>query len=248
MSNVKEINLSFDLGQILNDVLVKCNLISSGIKDEAQADIRASIMAPDSPETRSIINRALTEAFGNAKVACQRYLRTGRTVDNNMLEQMVKSVTYKEAERQKVDDNGHLLFDCTETTGEPAVTTPHVVYKDVNGELVTWKDSTTNNTVTPDDTPTPKMETYTTDEIDTITYETIELNLFIPNFNVSVTDALKSSIHKYVVDYIMGRFLQDQQADKAGEYAALADGKDYQQIVSNLNSPERFNVRKPSWI
>lgn len=189
MSNVKEINLSFDLGQILNDVLVKCNLISSGIKDEAQADIRASIMAPDSPETRSIINRALTEAFGNAKVACQRYLRTGRTADNNMLEQMVKSVTYK------VDGEGH-----------------------------------------------------TTDEIDTITYETIELNLFIPNFNVSVTDALKSSIHKYVVDYIMGRFLQDQQADKAGEYAALADGKDYQQIVSNLNSPERFNVRKPSWI
>lgn len=238
MSNVKEINLSFDLGQILNDVLVKCNLISSGIKDEAQADIRASIMAPDSPETRSIINRALTEAFGNAKVACQRYLRTGRTADNNMLEQMVKSVTYKEAERQKVDDNGHLLFDCTVST------VTKVVYKD--GDV--WKDSATGNTVVPDSTPTPKMETYTTDEIDTITYETVELDLFIPNFNVSVTDALKSSIHKYVVDYIMGRFLQDQQADKAGEYAALADGKDYQQIVSNLNSPERFNVRKPSWI
>lgn len=248
MSNVKNIKLSFDLGQILNDTLVKCNLISQAIKDEAQADIRASIMAPDSPETRSIINRALTEAFGNVKVACQRYLKTGRTVDNNMLEQMVQSVTYKEAERQMIDNQGHPLFDCTETTGEPAVTTPHVVYKDVNGELVTWKDSTTNNTVTPDNTPTPKMETYTTDEIDTITYETVALDLYIPNFNVSVTDALKSSIQKYVVDYIMGRFLQDLQADKAGEYAGMADGKDYSQIVSNLNSRERFNVRKPSWI
>lgn len=240
MSNVKEINLSFDLGQILNDVLVKCNLISSGIKDEAQADIRASIMAPDSPETRSIINRALTEAFGNAKVACQRYLRTGRTADNNMLEQMVKSVTYKEAERQKVDDLGHLVFIGLVSSVETEV------YHDGDD----WKKVSDGTTVTIDDgtTPTPKMETYTTDEIDTITYETVELDLFIPNFNVSVTDALKSSIHKYVVDYIMGRFLQDQQADKAGEYAALADGKDYQQIVSNLNSPERFNVRKPSWI
>ena len=67
MSNVRNINLQFDLGQILNDVLAKCNLISSGIKDENQADIRATIMAPDSPETRSIINRSLTEAFGNVK-------------------------------------------------------------------------------------------------------------------------------------------------------------------------------------
>lgn len=189
MSNVKNINLQFDLGQILNDVLVKCNLISSGIKDEAQADIRATIMAPDSPETRSIINRSLTEAFGNVKVACQRYLKVGRTTDNNMLERMVRNVTYI------VDGEGHA-----------------------------------------------------TNEIDTITYETVQLDLYIPNFNVSVTDALKSSIHKYVVDYIMGRFLQDQHADKAGEYASLAEGKDYQQIISNINSRERFNVRKPSWI
>ena len=189
MSNVRNINLQFDLGQILNDVLAKCNLISSGIKDENQADIRATIMAPDSPETRSIINRSLTEAFGNVKKACRRYLKTGRTSDNNMLERMVSSVTYV------VNEQGEA-----------------------------------------------------TDEIDTITYETVQLNLYIPNFNVSVTDALKSSIHKYVVDYIMGRFLQDQHADKAGEYATLAEEKDYPQIISNLNSPERFNVRKPSWI
>ena len=240
MSNVKEINLSFDLGQITNDVLVKCNLISQAIKDEAMADIRASIMAPDSPETRSIINRALTEAFGNAKVACQRYLHTGRTMDNNMLEQMVRSITYKTAQRQAQDDNGHPIFIGLVSGVETEV------YKDEDD----WKKVSDGTTVNIDSgtTPTAKMETYITDEIDTITYETVELDLFIPNFNVSVTDALKSSIHKYVVDYIMGRFLQDLQADKAGEYAALADGKDYSQIISNLNSRERFNERKPSWI
>ena len=240
MSNVKEINLSFDLGQITNDVLVKCNLISQAIKEEAMADIRACILAPDSPETRSIINRALTEAFGNVKVACQRYLRLGRTIDNNMLEQMVASVTHTVGTRQAHDELGHLVFIGLVST------VPTEVYKDGSD----WKKVSDGTTVTIDDgtEPTPKMEPYTTDEIDTITYETIELDLFIPNFNVSVTDALKSSIHKYVVDYIMGRFLQDLQADKAGEYAALADGKDYSQIISNLNSRERFNERKPSWI
>ena len=189
MSNEKKITLSFDLEQVANDVLVKCNAIATNIKEEAMADIRANVLAPDSPETRSIINRALTEAFGKVKVACQRYLKTGRTTDNNMLEQMVRSVTY-----------------VLDGSGNP------------------------------------------TDEIDTIEYETIVLELYIPNFNVSVTDALKSSIHKYVVDYIMGRFLQDQLSDKAGEYAGLADGPDYKEIISNLNCRDRFNMRKPSWI
>lgn len=189
MSNEKKITLSFDLGQVANDVLVKCNLISKSIKDEALADIAASVQTPDSNETVSIINRSLTEAFGNVKRACQRYLKKGRINDNNMLERMVSNVTYV------LDDNGNA-----------------------------------------------------TDEIDTITYETITLELFIPNYNVSVTDALKSSIHKYVVDYIMGRFLQDQVAEKAGEYAGLADGKDMQDISKNLTARDQFNVRKPSWI
>lgn len=189
MSSVRIIELSFDLGQILNDVLVKCNQISLSIKEDALADIRASVMAPDSPETRSIINRSVTEAFGGVKKACQRYLKSGRSIDNNMLEQMVSSVTFK-------------------------------------------KDGQGNDT----------------DEIDTINYETVTLELHIPNFNVSVTDDLKSNIHKYVVDYVMGRFLQDLHSEKAGEYAALADGTDYGKIISDLNARESFNVRKPSWI
>lgn len=189
MSNEKIITLSFDLEQVANDVLAKCNLISKTIKDEALEDIRASIQEPDDPETRSIINRAVTEAFGNVKVACQRYLRTGRVTDNNLLEQMVSNVTYV------VD--GH---------GDP------------------------------------------TDEIDTITYETIQLELHIPNFNTSVTDALKSQIQRYVVDYVMWRFLQDQHSDKTKEYKSLADEEDYPNIQKLLNSRESYIARKPSWI
>lgn len=189
MSNEKKITLSFDLEQVANDILVKCNLISTSIRDEAMEDIKANVQEPDNPETRSIINRAVTEAFGNVKGMCQRYLKVGRITDNNMLEQMVSDITYA------LDENG-----------QP------------------------------------------TDEIDTITYETIVLELYIQNFNVAATDALKSAIHKYVVDYAMGRFLQDQLADKAAEYKALADGEDSGSIIHFLNSRERFNMRKPSWI
>ena len=189
MSNKKTINLSFDLEQVANDILTKCNLISITIKDEAMEDIRANVMEPDNPETRSIINRAVTEAFGHVKVACQRYLKVGRLYDSNLLEQMVRNITF---------------------------------VKDEHGE--------------------------NTDQIDQIEYEVVYLQLEIPNFNVAVTDALKSDIHRYVVDYAMSQFLQDQVADKAAEYAALANERDYRNIQKDLNARERFNMRKPSWI
>lgn len=242
MSNEKKITLNFDLGQIANDVLVKCNLISKSIKEEAMSDIAASVQTPDSPETVSIINRSLTEAFGNVKRACQRYLKTGRSTDNNMLEQMVSNVTYIKGLRQVIDDNGHPVYE--------AIVSTEVVDVYTEDDGTTWKKVSEGMTVTPDvgTTPQPKMEEYDTDDIDTITYETVTLELFIPNFNVSVTDALKSSIHKYVVDYIMGRFLQDQVTDKAGEYAGLADGKDMQDISKNLTARDKFTARKPSWI
>ena len=161
--NEKKITLNFDLEQVANDVLAKCNLISKNIKEEALEDIRASVQQPDDPETRSIINRAVTEAFGNVKVALQRFLRTGRTADNNMLEQMVRDVVYT------LDEHG-----------DP------------------------------------------TNEIDHLVYETITLELYIPNFNTSVTDALKSQIQLYVVNYVLWRFLQDQVPDKAVEPQVLA--------------------------
>lgn len=90
--DIKKISLEFDMGQVCNDVLVKCFVISQSLMDEAQQEIKASIQSPDAPETRSIINRAVTEAIGNLKVAAQRYLTTGRTEDNNSLERLVAGI------------------------------------------------------------------------------------------------------------------------------------------------------------
>lgn len=90
--DIKNISLEFDMGQVCNDVLVKCFVISQSLMDEAQQEIKASIQSPDAPETRSIINRAVTEAIGNLKVAAQRYLTTGRTEDSNSLERLVAGI------------------------------------------------------------------------------------------------------------------------------------------------------------
>lgn len=230
--NKKKIYLTFDLGQVCNDILVKCNLISQTIMDAAMADIRANVEAPDDPEHRSIINRSVTEAFGRVKVACQRYLTVGRDTDDNKLERLVSEVEYAQAK----DSEGHLLFDCT-VSG-----VPKVVYMG----NTTWIDAADGTTeVTPDAEPTIK---YDYNEIVSVTYETVPLTLEIPNFNLSVTDHLKSSIHKYVVDYTMGRFLQDQVADKAKEYKDLADTEDLASIISDVNARERYTMRKPSFM
>lgn len=232
--NKKKIYLTFDLGQVCNDILVKCNLISQTIMDAAMADIRANVEAPDDPEHRSIINRSVTEAFGRVKVACQRYLTVGRDTDDNKLERLVSSVTYVQV--QDTDAQGRPLYDCTVDGADT------VVYNSRGA----WVDTATGQIVEPDADPEPKM--VNGPDIDTITYETVSLTLEIPNFNLSVTDHLKSSIHKYVVDYTMGRFLQDQVADKAKEYKDLADTEDLASIISDVNARERYTMRKPSFM
>lgn len=251
----KKITLKFDLEQVANDLLTKCNLISTSVRDEALADIKAQILEPDSPETRSIINRAVTEAFGNVKSACQRYLKTGRTIDDNTLERMVKDIVFakKTVNVQATDNMGCLIFNVA-LDGD----TPVQCYKEdekyynlEDGELYYDAEAEPQEGETPvtaDITPVMVNETITTDEVDRIIYEVVVLELFIPNFNTSVTDALKSSIHRYVVDYTMGEFLRDQLADKSAEYTQLAETKDYPSIVTHLNARDRFNVRKPSWV
>lgn len=219
MDNKKKITLTFSLEQVCNDILAKCNLISKGIHDDALADIKADIASPDSDETRSIICRAVTEAFGNVKVACQRWLTTGRTTDNNNLERLVKKVT----------------FNYTYTPSGGSETTIEI-YKDGS----TWKkatdDSAFNETV--DETALVEKS---------IEYESIVLALAIPNFNTAVTDGLKSHCHKYVVDYTMARFLQDQLADKSAEYNKVAEEDDMPRITEDLNAREEFGKRKPTF-
>lgn len=206
----KLITLNFGMEQVCNDVLARCYVVSQGMVDEAQKDIRANIESPDSDETRSIINRAVTEAIGNIKLAAQRYLTTGRVKDNNNLERLVKG-------------------------------TRKYAYTD--NEDGTWTEVVTTIIDGEENETTATVNKAGKDREETI-YETVTLKLEIPNWNVAVTDALKSHCHRYIVDYVMSQFLMDQFADKAGTYGESATA-DYNNIKSDLLSRDNYTERRP---
>ena len=208
----KLITLTFGMEQVCNDVLARCYVVSQGMVDEAQKDIRANIESPDSDETRSIINRAVTEALGNIKLAAQRYLTTGRVEDNNNLERLVKG------------------------------TRKYAYTDNKNG---TWTEVVTTIIDGEENETTATVNKAGKDREENI-YETVTLNLEIPNWNVAVTDALKSHCHRYIVDYVMSQFLMDQFADKAGTYGESATA-DYNNIKSDLLSRDNYTLRRPSF-
>lgn len=206
----KLITLNFSMEQVCNDVLARCYVVSQGMVDEAQKDIRANIESPDSDETRSIINRAVTEAIANIKLAAQRYQTTGRVEDNNNLERLVKGIR-----KYAYTDNK-------------------------NG---TWTEVVTTIIDGEENETTATVNKAGKDREETI-YETVTLKLEIPNWNVAVTDALKSHCHRYIVDYVMSQFLMDQFADKAGTYGESATA-DYNNIKSDLLSRDNYTERRP---
>lgn len=208
----KLITLNFSMEQVCNDVLARCYVVSQGMVDEAQKDIRANIESPDSDETRSIINRAVTEAVGNIKLAAQRYLTTGRVEDNNNLERLVKG------------------------------TRKYAYTDNKNG---TWTEVVTTTIDGEESETTATVNKAGKDREENI-YETVTLNLEIPNWNVAVTDALKSHCHRYIVDYVMSQFLMDQFSDKAGTYGESATA-DYNNIKSDLLSRDNYTLRRPSF-
>ena len=208
----KLITLNFSMEQGCNDVLARCYVVSQGMVDEAQKDIRANIESPDSDETRSIINRAVTEAIANIKLAAQRYQTTGRVEDNNNLERLVKGIRK---------------------------------YAYTDNEDGTWTEVVTTIIDGEENETTATVNKAGKDREETI-YETVTLKLEIPNWNVAVTDALKSHCHRYIVDYVMSQFLMDQFADKAGTYGESATA-DYNNIKSDLLSRDNYTLRRPSF-
>lgn len=208
----KLITLNFSMEQVCNDVLARCYVVSQGMVDEAQKDIRANIESPDSDETRSIINRAVTEAIANIKLAAQRYQTTGRVEDNNNLERLVKGIRK---------------------------------YAYTDNEDGTWTEVVTTIIDSEENETTATVNKAGKDREETI-YETVTLKLEIPNWNVAVTDALKSHCHRYIVDYVMSQFLMDQFADKAGTYGESATA-DYNNIKSDLLSRDNYTLRRPSF-
>ncbi len=235
--NYTNITLTFHLEQVCNDLLVQCNVISKQVRDAALADLRADLQTPDGEETRSIICRAVTEGCGQMKYAAQRYLTTGRTVDENVLERLAYQLDAAE-----VPHLADMLFEWKED--------PTGIW-DGTGTRQDFDDNYFTNirnylVLYPDKAYEFFERHNALDKL--IHWEDVVFSLRIPNFNVAVTDPLKSWIHKYVVDWTMWRFLQDQLPENAGTYKTLATDEDYPNVVKCLNSRENFVMRSPSWI
>ena len=226
----KSITIDIYLEQTVHDILVECNLIGKNMVDAANKDLQADIMTPDDKQTKSIICRAHTEAFGNVKLACRRYLTTGRLEDDNKLERLAKSASYNQKQGKK---QGQWV----------------AVWKYQGMEV--WKDGSTYKAVVDDAVvsgATDSNVTAVNGSASDVEYEVVTLELLIPNFDIAVTDALKNHIHKYVVDYVMWRFLQNQADEKCSEYKKLADDEDYVNIERDLTCRDRFVNRQAQWV
>lgn len=235
--NYKKITLTFYIEQVCKDLLVQCNLVSKSVREAALADLKSDLQTPDGDETRSLICRAVTEAFGQLKYAAQRYLTSGRTVDENVLERLAYQLDAAE-----VPHLADMLFEWKED--------PTGIW-DGTGTRQDFDDNYFTNirnylVLYPDKAYELFERHNALDKL--IHWEDVVFSLRIPNFNVSVTDALKSWMHKYVVDYTMWRFLQDQLPERAGTYKTLAETDDYPRVTDCLNSRENFTMRTPSFI
>jgi hypothetical protein len=178
------VTLTFNLykTQIVQDVLILCNNIGTQYEDDSKTSrLSAEIKEPDSEELKPIVARSLTEAYGNIKAKCQRYLIYGREQDDNKLE--------------KIDDS----------------------YQDVNvGEPVTVPGG-------------------------------FELKLSVPDsFNRGITETLKSTMHRYAVDYVMYNLLKNSIPERAKFYIQVANDE-LNDIPVLLNSRVSYPRRTPSW-
>ena len=110
----------------------------------------------------------------------------------------------------------------------------------------TWTEVVTTSIIGQEDEEVTSTVTKAGNDREESIYETVTLKLEIPNWNVAVTDALKSHCHRYIVDYVMSQFLMDQFADKAGTYGESATA-DYNNIKSDLLSRDNYTLRRPSF-
>lgn len=228
----KEIYIELLKKQIVNDITVQCNLIGRTMqKSDETAEAASEIMSPDDEYTKPIVARAMTEAFGEVKRVCQRYLIAGRDTDDNRLERI--------NEMDKKEETVTASASGTEGTYGMTATMPYIIRVECS-EPVKVKTSSGKELGDAlglaqfEYTPTAANEKLSivgdnSAKVE-ITYfygdfGSYKIDLLMPsNFNISMTETIKSCAHRMIVDYTMKSVLANQLADKAQEYAALFKG------------------------
>ena len=219
------IKINLSRKEITDDILAKSNVLARQMaRNPETEELAGDIMTPDDILVKPIVARSLTEAFGEVKKKCQKYLVFGRFTDDNRLEKIDEANTYEEkVTAGPATENGkHVLL----TGIEHRITAQADIEIKVmdNESNVLARGSNVAFTYTP-----LRMEEYLVfysaeeTEVDVQyrwgDYGSYELELEMPKrFNIGVTESLKSAAHKLMVDYVMWQILKDQYAEKAKEY------------------------------
>ena len=222
-------NISINLKkqEIVNDVTVMCNLIARQLsKNPATEELSGELMTPDDEQTKPVVARALTEAFGEVKRTCAAYLIYGRYTDDNRLEKIDESNRYEETVISRAGGTAckyHML------TGIPylinVTSTVAAQVTDNEGNLlgrgteirIKYTPIRMNEYLTVKTTEEAKVSiTYTWGD-----FGTYEMRLNMPEcFNIGITETVKNCAHKMMTDYVMSHVLKDQLPEKGAEYAS----------------------------
>lgn len=227
------IRINIKKKEIVDDILAKSNLLARQMSRNPQTEeLAGDIMTPDDEQVKPIVARALTEAFGEVKRKCQQYLIFGRYYDDNRLEKIDEANIYNE----KIESSA-LATDCKYSmlTGiEHRVTVTSDVEVKVMDKEENILGQGTNITFTYTPTEASEHLKVQSESISNVDIRYMwgdfggyELELEMPKrFNIGVTETIKSSAHKMMVDYVMYSILKDQYAEKAQEYLKdyVADG------------------------
>lgn len=239
--------------QIVNDVSVECNLIGRTLqKNEDMAEIASEIMSPDDDESKPVIARSMTEAFGEVKKVCQRYLVYGRDTDDNRLEGIDETFRYKESVTSstagtnasfKLPKNEKVTIKVESASFVSVSVGSEVLNSSIKSGSIDYTSTTDNAVLTiKSDQPYVVELSYSYGD-----FGSYELSLSMPpSFNIGVTETLKSNAHRMIVDYTMQALLRNQFPEKSQVYAQSFD-QDAERLRSTLRARLRWGRRAPDW-
>lgn len=246
--NEKPILINLFKKQVLNDIKTECSFIGRALQREKETEEQAElIMDIDNPSTRPILSRGMTEGFGEVKRVCQRYLVLGRDIDDNRLERINEMNRY--AETIPNGQGGYFLLKGRKYKIMVEADSP-VGLTSSSGSAIATINCKGETEYIPDQTECINFTSEST-EIK-VTYlhgefGTYKLELSVPcNFNVGVTETIKSCSHRAIVDYTVYTLLINQWPEKAALYKERTES-DLEGIRTALRSRTSYYRCAPDW-
>lgn len=234
--------------QIVNDVAIECSMIGRALQRNPETEEQGGdIMSPTDELSKPVVARAITEAFGEVKRVCQRYLMMGRDTDDNRLERINEMTKYAEHVTDK--QGGFDLLANTPYIILVEADAP-VTLVSVSGAKIGEVSGNSQLEYTPTETGRISLETNAKHVKLTYFYGkfgTLELELTMPaSFNLGMTETVKSCAHRMMVDYVMYALLSNQWPERSLVYRERFN-VDAEGLRGSLQARTRFTRRAFDW-